>query len=92
MKNSPAKVPMTVPSNALRLAPTRCAPMAVETMSTTKESAVSTPSTTSVTQPICWKSPAQAASSMPANTSGRPGRAGSNTPAMPTRISTMARA
>ena len=73
------------PRSAFLLAPTRLAPTRVAKKSTPTESRVSNPRTTSVTQPICWKSPAQAASSMPANTSGRPGRAGRITPAKPTR-------
>ena len=75
---------------ALRLAPTRLAPSAVAQKSIASESRVSSPSRTSTHTGTLVKPSAQAATSMPANTSGNPGSAGSTVPTRPTTIIAMA--
>ena len=87
---SPPSVPIIAPTIARRLAPTRFAPCAVAHRSMPSESRVSRPSTTSIGMPTCWKPSAQAASSMPQNTSGRPGSAGNTVPTRPTTASSAA--
>ncbi|MNM59020.1 hypothetical protein D3C81_702640 [compost metagenome] len=87
MKNSPTTVPMAAPSKASLLAPTFCAPITVDSTSITTEIRVSTPSTTSGSQPTRSKPSVQAATSRPMNTNGTPGRAGRMMPARPTTTS-----
>jgi hypothetical protein len=55
-------------------------------MSAAKASAVSTPSTTSVTQPIFVKPSIHAASSMPPNTAITPGMPGNTVPSTPMKM------
>src|SRR5690606_21647224 len=71
-------------------APTRRAPSAEASRSTASDSRVSSPSSPRASAPMRSNPSAQAASNMPPNISGSPGRAGSTTPARPARISTAA--
>jgi len=85
-KNRPMRVPANVPRMASLLAPTRLAPSSPAKKSMASAIAVNTASTTTVATEITWKSPAHAASNIPAKTSGGPGSAGNTVPTMPARI------
>ena len=90
-KKIPTMVPISAPQMARELAPTRLAPSAEAATSTTTEISVSTPNTVRLTQPMRVKSSTAAATTMPANISGTPGKAGNTMPAAPMTMSAIAR-
>ena len=86
----PIMDPRVAPTIAQLLAPTRRAPRAEATKSTTIARAVSTARITRGSIPIMVKSCHQAIKNIPAKIMGVPGSAGIIVPSTPTTIDTMA--